>query len=165
MATTARTLLVIGGCGELGWETVRAACAGSSFTNILASYCRTEPSDAQRATPRTEWVQLDCGNHVKVARIIEKSRPRAIIYCAVPKHGGASGKGGDDVRRGIVDDVVHAAIVAQNINSLFIVLSTDLVFDGTLTPGKMYAETDPVSPTNNVSTCSTQQCMVLGVDL
>lgn len=151
MVSTTPTLLVVGGCGELGWATVCAAHRTSSFNAIAATYFRKEPTEAQRAQRATKWVQLDCGDHDKVGNVLSVLKPRAVIYCAVPKHGGASGKGGDSVRRGIVDDVVHAAEVSRDVNALFIVLSTDLVFDGTLPAGKAYTENDSVSPTSNVS--------------
>lgn len=97
------------------------------------------------------WVQLDCQDHDAMKNVLGETKPDAIVYCAVPKHGGANGKGGDEVRRGIVDDVVNCAKMANDVNvKRFIALSTDLVFDGTLLAGKRYTESDVVNPTNMV---------------
>jgi dTDP-4-dehydrorhamnose reductase len=141
-------LLVIGGCGELGWEVVRAAQESALVATCVATYRHTEPTDAERrATPRVKWVHLDCGDHAAARDVLAASNASAVIYCAVPKHGGANSKGGDAIRSGIVDDVANLATVARPAVR-FLALSTDLVYDGKLAVGKRYGEDDPVSPTS-----------------
>ena len=60
-------------------------------------------------------------------RIIADVVPSAVIYCAVPKQGGAARQGGYDVMTGICDDVVAAAEAAMMISARFIAISTDQV--------------------------------------
>jgi dTDP-4-dehydrorhamnose reductase len=141
-------IVVVGGCGELGWEVVKAASASPTFLQVVATYYRTKPLSEQTNCPRVRWVQVDCGNHAAVRNVLAAAT--AVVYCAVPKHGGANGKGGDDVRRGIVDDVVFAARVCAETGTRFIAISTDLVFDGVRNPGEHYTERDDVCPTNVV---------------
>jgi dTDP-4-dehydrorhamnose reductase len=141
------TLVIIGGCGELGWEVVQAASTSPSpFSRVIATYNRTPPTPSMSAT--ADWQQLDCSDHTASAKLIVQSSPSAVIYCAVPKHGGANGVGGDAVRRGIVDDVVAAAHACDEKSCRFIAMSTDLVFDGTLPAGERYKEGEETTPTS-----------------
>lgn len=141
-------LLVIGGCGELGWQVVLAASSTACVSETVATFNRTEPTAEERAAVgAVKWIKLDLGDHSAVATLVHSLDTSAIIYCAVPKHGGAGGKGGDAVRRGIVDDVVYVA-ECKRASTRFIVPSTDLVFDGLIPAGRRYKEDDTVSPTN-----------------
>lgn len=143
-----KCLLVIGGCGELGWEVVKAAQLSSLFDKCVATYNRTAPTDAERrAVPNVDWVPLDCSDHAAARELLVDSSASAIVYCAVPEHGGANGKGGESVYSGIVTDVVNVAS-AKPPAARFVVLSTDLVYDGKISEGKRYSEEDAASPTN-----------------
>lgn len=71
----------------------------------------------------SSYVRFD----IAIRETIMKVNPTGVIYCAVPKHGGAAGKGGDKVMNGIVDDVVAAAEASVIIGARFIAISTDQV--------------------------------------
>jgi len=141
-------LLVIGGAGELGRSTVLAAATewSGGREGLWATYHSTLP-DAELLNA-AQWIQLDCSDHEAIRETIMKVNPTGVIYCAVPKHGGAAGKGGDKVMNGIVDDVVAAAEASVIIGARFIAISTDQVFDGKLSEGLCYKETDEINPTN-----------------
>lgn len=148
------TLLVVGGVGELGFEVVKAANASSRpcgpITGVVATYRNTEPTqDEREATQGVVWKALDCSDHTAVQNLLVVMDDLCtIVYCAVPKHGGASGKGSNEINSGIVDDVVAMAKMATKSGRRFVALSTDLVYDGRLSPGSSYSELDPPSPTN-----------------
>jgi dTDP-4-dehydrorhamnose reductase len=145
---TVMNLLVMGGCGELGFEVVLAAHRSNAVAKCIATYNRTAPTEAEsKATQGVEWVSLDCSDHAAACRVLEESSASAVIYCAIPKHGGASGKGGASVGSGIVADVVNLAS-AKRPDVRFVALSTDLVFDGSRSADERYSESDTVSPTN-----------------
>lgn len=147
-------ILVVGGVGELGFEVVKAAqavsCALGPISGVIATYHRTQPTISERtATAGVTWAALDCSNHIAVRDLLANMGAIcSIIYCAVPKHGGASGKGSEEIRAGIVDDVVSMATMAAKAGRRFVALSTDLVYDGRLPAGQRYSESDPPSPTN-----------------
>lgn len=141
-------VLVIGGVGELGWEVVKAARRSPAFEKCVATFNRTTPSNAERkATPDVEWVHLDCSDHAAARRVLDESSASAVVYCAVPTHGGANGKGGAAVNSGIVDDVLNVAS-AKSSQVRFVVLSTDLVYDGRIPVDARYNEQDAPTPTN-----------------
>lgn len=141
-------LLVVGGCGELGWEVVLASLSSTSVTDCVATFNRREPTAEERtAVGAVQWVRLDCGDHAAVKLFVVSTAADAIIHCAVPKHGGAGGKASETVRRGIVDDVVNIAVCKAD-STRFIVLGTDLVYDGLIPEGQRYREGDAISPTN-----------------
>lgn len=141
-------LIIIGGCGELGSATVAAAASKNGWNSegsIVATFHKTEPSSQQRELRRVVWKQLDCGSHKALRKLIADIGPSAVIYCAVPKHGGAGSKPSEVLRLGIVDDVLAAAEATAMVGGRFIAVSTDQVFDG---KKGMYSEADKVSPTN-----------------
>lgn len=144
-----KSVLVTGASGELGFQVVlKAAQVSSPFDKVFATYYRSPPSDSERkATANVEWIRLDCSDHAAARELLKKTAACAIVYCAVPKHGGANGKGGDTVYSGIVTDVVNLAS-AKPSSARFVALSTDLVYDGKIAEGKRYTEEDAVSPTN-----------------
>lgn len=143
------TLIIIGGTGELGRKTVEAACAvdGSGWDGeIIATYNSSMPF---KVPPQVNWQKLDCGDHKAVRTlIVSQTNLGAVLYCAVPKHGGAAGKGGDQVRIGIVDDVVNCAESVAMLGARFVVVSTDLVFDGKIPRGAGYDEMAKPCPIN-----------------
>uniref|UniRef100_A0A6B2LAZ2 RmlD-like substrate binding domain-containing protein n=1 Tax=Arcella intermedia TaxID=1963864 RepID=A0A6B2LAZ2_9EUKA len=141
-------MLVIGGCGELGSAIVRA-CSSSKYNfEAFATYHSKPPPEGEG---KVRWVRLDCGDHGAVEGVLESVRPTAIIYAAVPNHGGAAGLGGAGVRKGIVDDVVFTARRSNQSNSVrFLAISTDQVFDGK--SASLYSETSAKNPTNPYAT-------------
>lgn len=152
------TLLVVGGTGELGQATVIAGC-NSWKGRVLATYRSSAPNEQLRTkTMGAEWIHLDCSDHVKVRSLLAASSPRvsAVAYCAVPRHKGANEVGDSGIRNGIVSDVLNAAEAASLVGARFIAISTDLVFDGTLPAGKLYAENDALSPVGAYGKCKAE---------
>lgn len=143
-----RTLLIIGGTGELGRKVVAAAAAsdGTGWSGeIIATYFSNFPAEVH--APRVTWRKLDCRSHKDVRQlVVELHSLGAVLYCAVPKHTGAAGKQNPQLRAGIVDDVVNAAEAAVMVAAKFVVVSTDLVFDGKNAVGNRYNEKSPTSP-------------------
>lgn len=143
------SLIIIGGTGELGQKVVEAACSDKSTGwpgKIIATYFSSFP---QKKHPRLVWQKLDCGDHKEMRSLIaQQNALGAVLYCAVPKHGGAAGKGGGPIRAGIVDDVVNCAEAVVMLGARFVVVSTDLVFDGHISPGELYTEKSPTCPPN-----------------
>lgn len=143
------TLIIIGGTGELGRKTVQAAQSTDHSgwsANIIATYHNNPPPHYHS---RVTWTPLDCSDQKAVRSLIaSQTALGAVIYCAVPKHGGAAGKGGDSVRIGIVDDVVNCAEASVMVGARFVAVSTDLVYDGQLPLGQRYVEDSIPSPLN-----------------
>ena len=146
MQTKEGTLLVIGGSGELGSSVVSASISRWGGL-IIATYHSRGPSITQQRLKGVRWKRLDCSSHDAVRSFLaHEDGICSIVYCAVPKHGGASGEGGNIIRQGIVDDVVNCAESAAMIGARFIAISTDLVFDGMVEEGHLYSEKDAVCP-------------------
>lgn len=143
------TLIIIGATGELGRKTVEAACAedGTGWHGeIIATYYSSAPKSL---CSRVKWQKLDCSDHKEVRTLLaSQASLGAVAYCAVPKHGGAAGKGGQAVRTGIVDDVVNAAEAVVMLGARFVAISTDLVFDGNIPAGDLYNEKSTTCPPN-----------------
>lgn len=143
------TLIIIGGTGELGRKAVQAAQSTGETGwpgNIIATHHHSPPPHYH---PRVTWTPLDCSDQKAVRSLIaSQTGLGAVIYCAVPKHGGAAGKGGDSVRVGIVDDVVNCAEASVMVAARFIAVSTDLVYDGRLPVGQRYCEASLPAPCN-----------------
>eukprot|EP00177_Eucheuma_denticulatum_P005734 GFKZ01010453.1.p1 GENE.GFKZ01010453.1~~GFKZ01010453.1.p1 ORF type:complete len:307 (-),score=42.05 GFKZ01010453.1:387-1307(-) len=143
------TLIIIGGTGELGRKTVEAAQSADETGwpgNIIATYHNSPPPHYHS---RVTWMPLDCSDQKAVRSLIASQNALgAVIYCAVPKHGGAAGKGGDSVRVGIVDDVVNCAEACVMVGARFVAVSTDLVYDGRLPVGQRYCEGSLPAPIN-----------------
>lgn len=143
------SLIVIGGTGELGQQVLEAACSDLPTGwpgNVIATYLTSLP---RKKHPRLVWQKLDCSDHKEVRSLIaSQSSLGAVLYCAVPKHGGAAEKGGDSVRAGIVEDVVNCAESVVMLGARFVAVSTDIVFDGSLPPGQLYSEQSPPGPRN-----------------
>lgn len=141
------TLIIIGATGELGHKTLEAAHSPLSSSwpgKIIATHYTSSPTHNHS---RVTWTKLDCTDHNAVRSLIASQNSLgAVIYCAVPKHSGASGKGGDAVRRGIVDDVINCAEAVVMVGARFVAVSTDLVFDGELPPGELYKEGSVARP-------------------
>eukprot|EP00871_Galdieria_phlegrea_P001802 jgi/Galph1/2622/GphlegSOOS_G1278.1 len=140
-------LLIVGSSGELGNATLQATSESLFWKdkNIFATYYRQKPSDNKQMSTLWEWRFLDLGDHESVRRLLLELAPTSVICCSVPAHQGASSVASEDLRKGIVHDVVALAQASKMIGARFIAISTDQVFDGTLKQGR-YREEDPVSP-------------------
>lgn len=143
------TLIIIGATGELGEKTLDAAISedGTGWPGkLIATYNNSAPPKFHE---RVSWLKLDCADHKSVRELLaSQNRLGAVLYCAVPKHGGAGGIGGDSVRAGIVEDVVNCAEAAVMLDARFIAVSTDLVFDGKIPEGERYEESSLTCPPN-----------------
>lgn len=143
------TLIIIGGTGELGKKVVEAAISGTAVGwpgNVIATFFSSPPEVHHN---RVTWAKLDCGDHKAVRSLLaEQASLGAVLYCAVPKHGGAAGKGGDTVRAAIVDDVVNCAEAVVLLGARFVAVSTDLVFDGRIPSEQVYTEKSQTCPPN-----------------
>jgi dTDP-4-dehydrorhamnose reductase len=129
-----RRLLVIGGSGELGQQVVAAAGTWEVHATYLT---RRLP------TPGAAWHRLDITDRRAVHKLIAQLRPTAIIHAAVSAHSRAEAPADAGFRASIVDGGRYVAEAAAEAGARCLVLSTDLVFDGT--QGN-YTEEDPPDP-------------------
>ncbi len=127
-------LLVIGGSGELGQQVVTVA----NDWAVTATYL-TRPRQVSSET----WHRLDITDRTTVHHLIAWLRPRAIIHAGLSAHDRARFSSEADFQAAVVNGGRHVAEAAAEAGARCIVLSTDLVFDGT--QGN-YAEADPPSP-------------------
>lgn len=143
------TIIIIGGTGELGYQTVLAAEAtdGTGWSgNIIATYHNSAP---KKGTTRTHWQPLDCSDHKAVRSMLaSQTSLAAVLYCAVPKGANANAKTSDVLRSGIVDDVLNCAEAVCMIGARFVAVSTDLVFNGNIPTQERYTVDSQVSPMN-----------------
>lgn len=127
-------VLVVGGSGELGQQVVTAARRWDVHATYFARPCRISDET---------WHQLDIANRQAVHQLIARLRPQVIVHTAVSDHDRARFSSDLDFRAAIVDGGRYLAEAAVEAGARCIVLSTDLVFDGT--QGN-YTEEDPPSP-------------------
>jgi dTDP-4-dehydrorhamnose reductase len=96
-----------------------------------------------RQTPHTTWHQLDITDRRAVRKLSAGLRPRAVIHTALSDLDRTKFSSDADLWSAIVDGGRYVAEAAAEVGGRCIVLSTDLVFDGT--QGN-YTEEDPPSP-------------------
>jgi dTDP-4-dehydrorhamnose reductase len=130
-------LLVVGGSGELGRQLV--AAAGGAW-DVHATFL-TRPASA--SAPGATWHPLDIADRQAVRALVARVGPAAIIHAAVSGHTQAQAASDAAFRTAIVDGGCHVAEAAAEDGARCIVMSTDLVFDGTR---GNYTEEDPPNP-------------------
>lgn len=128
-------VLVIGGSGELGQQVVAAAKGRAA---VHATFF-TRPRQLFNET----WHKLDIIDAQGVHRLMAQLRPDAVIHAAHSAHDRAKFSSDADFQAAVVDGGRHVAEAAAEVGARCIVLSTDLVFDGT--QGN-YTEDEPTSP-------------------
>jgi dTDP-4-dehydrorhamnose reductase len=134
MSRSSRRLLVIGGSGELGQQLVSAA----RDCEVHATYL-THPRPVNNAG----WHRLDITDRQAIQQLTAQLRPDAIIHTAVSDRDRPKFSSDAGFRAAIVDGGRYVAEAAAEAGARCIVLSTDLVFDGT--QGN-YTEEDPPNP-------------------
>lgn len=90
-----------------------------------------------------ESTRLELTDFSALDRLVMTFQPRYIIHCAAVTSLDAAWRDPDRARRTNVGVTSELARLARNLDSRLVLLSTDLVFDGTAAP---YRETDPPSP-------------------
>jgi dTDP-4-dehydrorhamnose reductase len=130
-------LLVVGGSGELGRQLVAAA---SGAWDVHATFL-TRPASA--SAPGATWRPLDIADHQAVRALVAQVGPAAVIHAAVSGHTQAQAASDSAFRTVIVDGGRYVVEAAAEQGARCIVLSTDLVFDGTR---GNYTEEDPPNP-------------------
>jgi dTDP-4-dehydrorhamnose reductase len=123
-------LLITGGSGDLGRVlSKKAAAAGFDVTVTYFS----RPERIIQGKP----IRLDLGDHVATQALLDSLRPDAIIHTALTQ-------GLPDPRKQIIEAARDLKAFADRHSSTrLIMLSSDMVFDGTKPP---YPENDPASP-------------------
>jgi dTDP-4-dehydrorhamnose reductase len=134
MSRNPRRLLVVGGSGELGQQVVSAA----RDCEVYATYL-TQPRPVNNAS----WHQLDITDRQAVQQLTAWLRPDTIIHTAVSDRDRPKFSSDSDFRAAVVDGGRYVAEAPAAAGVRCIILSTDLVFDGT--QGN-YAEEDPPNP-------------------
>ncbi|QEC46568.1 dTDP-4-dehydrorhamnose reductase [Baekduia soli] len=120
-------LLVTGAAGMLGHRVVAEARArGWDAVGIdLAEADLTDPAQAQDA--------------------VEEHAPEAVVHCAAFVDVDGAEEHEDAARRVNVDASANVAAAAAMLGARIVAVSTDYVFDGTLTD-RPYVESDPTAP-------------------
>ncbi len=123
-----KKLLITGGSGDLGRVlSKRAVAAGFEVTATYYS----RPDRITAGNP----IRLDLGDHAAVAGVLEHLRPDAIVHAAL---------NAVEPPRQIVEATSHLKDYAdRQTGARLILLSSDMVFDGTAAP---YRDDDPPSP-------------------
>jgi dTDP-4-dehydrorhamnose reductase len=127
-------LLIIGGSGELGQQVALAASKWDVHATFLTR--RVQLSNVT-------WHLLDITERQAVYHLILQLHPDAVIHTAVSDRDRVKFSSGFDYRAAIVDGGRYVAEASAEAGARCIVLSTDLVFDGT--QGN-YTEEDPPRP-------------------
>ncbi len=128
-------LLVVGGSGELGQQVVQAADQWDVHTTFFSR---------PRQMHEENWYQLDITDYRAVHGLMAQVHPDSVIHTAVSPHDRAKFVSEDHFQAAIVDGGRYLAEAAAEVGARCIVMSTDLVFDGT--QGN-YTEDDVPNPT------------------
>ncbi len=108
-------LLITGGSGYLGGELVRQARADGR--RVIATFRTRPPEEA------TDAARLDVRDAAAVDRLLEATRPAAVVHTAYQLDG-------PDLRAVTTDGAAHVARAAARVGAALVHLSTDLVFPG-----------------------------------
>ncbi len=127
-----KRLLVTGGSGFLGAEVVHVA--GAVPVDVVA----THHARSGEASAAAEWLFLDLRDPRSVAEVVQRTRPDAIINAAYAETG--------DARIALADGAFELATATAARGIRLVHISTDVVFDGALAPGRAYSETDAATP-------------------
>jgi dTDP-4-dehydrorhamnose reductase len=149
-------VLVVGGSGELGQQVVSAARG----LDVHATYF-THPSLLSNAT----WHQLDITNRRAVQQLTARLRPDAILHTAVSDRDRAKFSSDADFRVAVVDGGRYVAEAAAEAGARCLVLSTDLVFDGTQGNYTEEDQPNPIMAYGQAKTDMEQALLAMGTDL
>jgi dTDP-4-dehydrorhamnose reductase len=135
-----KRLLVTGGSGFLGAEVVHVA--GAVPVEVAATHhARRESASAALRSAASEWIFLDLRDPASVAASVERARPDAIINTAYAATG--------DARIALADGAFELATATAARGIRLVHVSSDVVFDGALAPGRAYRETDAATPVHD----------------
>jgi dTDP-4-dehydrorhamnose reductase len=132
-----KRLLVTGGTGFLGGHVLAGAVGGWKVRALM----RSDPP----RIPGVEWFAGDLEDTARIAEAVRSYRPRALIHAAA--------MGNVDLceteweRAFLINTEAPAllASVCAEVGCRFVMISSDMVFDG---ERGMYRETDPAGPVN-----------------
>ena len=131
-----KRLLVTGGSGFLGAEVVHVA--GAVPVDVVATHHARRENAFAAPPSAVEWLYLELRDPVSVAEIVERTRPDAIINTAYAATG--------DARIALADGAFELATATAARGIRLVHVSTDVVFEGALAPGRAYRESDPAAP-------------------
>jgi dTDP-4-dehydrorhamnose reductase len=134
-----KRLLVTGGSGFLGAEVVHVA--GAAPVEVVTTHHARRENASAAAPSVAAWMFLDLRDPASVAAIVERTRPDAIINTAYAATG--------DARIALADGAFELATATAARGIRLVHVSTDVVFDGALAPGRAYRETDLATPVHD----------------
>lgn len=130
-----RKILVIGAAGQIGSRAVMA----------LEKRFETAPVVHNHCPPGMDAARTDITDQAAVTRLLESTRPHAVINLAAVADANACQKDPALAAMVNVDGAANVARACARVNARLVHYSTDLVFDGTR---GMYSEDDPPAPVN-----------------
>lgn len=129
-----RRAMVVGGSGYVGQHLVPALrAAGWSVVATANKNSRNVPRE-----PGVRVRLLDVSDPASVSRVLEREKPSVIINCSAAREA-------DQLGPVVVDGTRYLARASAAMGAVFVLLSTDNVFDGVR---GWYGEDDPVCPVN-----------------
>jgi dTDP-4-dehydrorhamnose reductase len=149
-------LLVIGGSGELGRQVIAAGGGWAVHATYLS---RPQPVSEE------SWYELYITNNEAVHHLMKQVRPDVVIHAAHSGHDRARYSTDVDFQVAIVEGGRHVAEAAAEVGARCIVMSTDLVFDGTR---GSYTEEDtarPIMPYGQAKADMEGVLLAMGTDL
>lgn len=122
-------VLVTGVAGQLGYDVINELNKRGLYS--IGTDIHQEDGLINKAN-WNEYVQLDITDDVAVKKEVQNLQPDAIIHCAAWTNvdGAEDEKNKDLVKRINVDGTNNLVEAAKNINSKFLYISTDYVFNG-----------------------------------
>jgi dTDP-4-dehydrorhamnose reductase len=136
-AVRMRSVLITGASGVLGWNLCRYFL-GKGY-EVWGTYCRNGP-----VLPGIRFLPLELGTRGHVSSLFKERSFYLVIHCAAMANPDECEKERDRAWRINVEGT-RELLNDSNPDSLFIYVSTDLVFDGTR---GWYSEDDQPSPIN-----------------
>ena len=149
-------LLVLGGSGELGHQVVRSAGKRDVHSTFLSR---------PRQVNGESWYQLDITDREAVHRLMSQIHPNAVVHTAVSAHDRAKFLSEDAFRMAIVDGGRCLAEAAAEVGARCIVMSTDLVFDGTQGNYREDDGPNPIMPYGQAKADMESVLLSMGTDL
>ncbi len=134
-----KRLLVTGGSGFLGAELVRVAAVLP--IDVVATHHARRENASTVTQSGVEWTFLDLRDPSSIAATLERTRPDVILNTAYAATG--------DARIALADGAFELSTATAARAIRLVHVSSDVVFEGTIAPGRAYRESDAATPVHD----------------